>query len=162
MPLIDLHQMKKTLPQIGQLTWIGLRPEKRINLQAVEQVQVSVEHGLEGDHYRGKSGKRQVTLIQGEHVTAVAQFLQRAVLDPSLLRRNLVVYGINLQAFQDQQLRIGADLVLEMTGQCHPCSRMEENLGPGGYNAMRGHGGITAKVIQGGMIRLGDKVYAAG
>lgn len=75
---------------------------------------------------------------------------------PEQLRRNIVVSGINLLALKNQSFQLG-EAVLESTGPCHPCSRMEEALGAGGYNAMRGHGGITARVISPGNVQVGDK-----
>ena len=71
-----------------------------------------------------------------------------------------MVSGINLLALKDKQFSIG-EVVLEFSGLCHPCSRMEEYLGPGGYNAMRGHGGINARIITGGVIHVGDAVEVA-
>jgi MOSC domain-containing protein YiiM len=125
---------------------------------SVEQVQASAQRGLEGDRFAGgEHSKRQVTLIQYEHLGVVAALLERERIDPALLRRNLVVSGINLLALNRAQFRIGATVLLG-TGPCHPCSRMETQLGPGGYNAMRGHGGITAQVIESGIIRVGDAV----
>lgn len=154
-----LKDVIQNLPQTGKVDWIGLRPEKRGDVVAVEEVKVDTEQGLEGDHYHGKSGKRQVTLIQTEHLEAVAKLLGLDQADPALTRRNIVVSGINLLALKDRQFQLG-DVILETTGMCYPCTRMEENFGPGGYNAMRGHGGITTKVIQGGTIKVGDVVKA--
>jgi MOSC domain-containing protein YiiM len=76
---------------------------------------------------------------------------------PADLRRNIVTRGINLVALKGRRFRIG-EAVLEASGDCHPCSRMEEAFGPGGYNAVRGLGGITARVLTGGRIALGDAV----
>lgn len=154
---VTIKELTNTLPQVGELKWIGLRPAKRQPLLEVDAVEVTVEAGLVGDRYAGSSKKRQVTLIQEEHLEAVASLLSRESINPGLTRRNLVIAGINLQALQGQQFQIGT-VILETTGLCYPCSRMEENLGPGGYNAMRGHGGINARVIRGGIIRKGDPV----
>ena len=149
-----------TLPQTGRLEWIGQRPLRRAPLMALPEAELLTDSHLLGDHARPKAGgKRQLTLIQHEHLAAVAGYLGLdAPLDPARLRRNLVVRGLNLLALKNRQLRIGDEVILDITGECHPCSRMEEELGPGGYNAMRGHGGLTAHIAQGGIIRMGDVV----
>ena len=126
---------------------------------AVDSAQLRVGEGLTGDRFAGNvASRRQVTLIQEEHLAAVASMLGRESVDPGLVRRNVVVRGINLLALVGAKFRVG-EVLLEGTGRCHPCSRMEENLGAGGYNAMRGHGGITARVLIAGVIRIGDAVH---
>lgn len=136
---------------------MGIRAQRREPLMVVDSIEVTEKRGILGDHYSGQSGNRHVTLIQAEHLPVVAALTGRDVLDPALVRRNIVVSGINLLSLKDQKVQIGST-VLQITGQCHPCSKMETALGPGGYNAMRGHGGMTAKVLTGGEIRVGDEV----
>jgi MOSC domain-containing protein YiiM len=146
----------------GRITWIGLRPARREPPASVQVTIAEAGSGLVGDHYFTRSdGKRQVTLMQAEHVAAIASYLGVARVDAALLRRNLVTQGVNLIALKDKRFRVGK-AVLEYTGECHPCSRMEENLGVGGYNAVRGHGGITARVLVSGEIRVGDKIVVDG
>jgi MOSC domain-containing protein YiiM len=142
----------------GVVTWIGRRPERRQPLVAEPYADLNPDEGLVGDHYRGRTDKaRQVTLIQAEHIAAIAAYLGLDPIKPDQLRRNIVVSGINLHALKGRHFRLGSALLLA-TGDCHPCSRMEEILGPGGYNAVRGHGGITARVIEAGRVHLGDQI----
>lgn len=153
----NLKALMNHIPQVGKVDWISIRPERGADVRVMDSVKVNTETGLVGDRYNTKSGKRQVTLIQSEHLEAVGKILGKEKIDPAQTRRNIVVSGVNLLAFKEKQFQIG-EVILETTGNCHPCSKMEKNLGAGGYNAMRGHGGITARVIQGGMIHKGDEV----
>ncbi|QGJ69566.1 MOSC domain-containing protein YiiM [Planctomycetales bacterium 10988] len=144
--------------QVGRLVWIGLRTERRGPIEVVSQVEVTEEAGLIGDRFKGRPGsKRQITLIQAEHLPVVASLLNVPEVKPEQLRRNLVVSGINLLALKGERFFIG-EAELEGTGPCPPCSRMEKTLGHGGYQAMRGHGGITARVLRGGTIHSLDPV----
>ncbi|MCL7943655.1 MOSC domain-containing protein [Marinobacter sp. ATCH36] len=153
-----LQTLLDTLPQSGRVEWIGIRPARGEPMTALDSVTVIPGKGLEGDRFKGReTSKRQVTLIQKEHLYAIVSCLQREAVDPEIFRRNIVVSGLNLLALKGKRFQIGG-VVLEYTGLCHPCSKMETALGPGGYNAMRGHGGITTRVVEGGELALGDKV----
>lgn len=159
--MYTMKELLRTLPQRGRVQWIGVRPGREQPMIGVQTVEVEIGSGLAGDRYKGGAeSKRQVTLIQAEHLVAVGSLLGRAPIDPALLRRNLVVSGINLSALHLSHFRVGS-VLLKGTGFCHPCSRMEMALGPGGYNAMRGHGGITAKVLVPGAVGVGDEVALA-
>lgn len=155
-----LEKLGTHFPRAGKLEWIGVRPESRGEMTVVDEVQAKVNAGLVGDRAtRRPGGKRQVTLIQAEHLPAIADLCGRVDIDPTLLRRNLVVSGINLRALNGKRFRIG-DVLLEVTDFCDPCQRMEEVLGEGGYNAMCGHGGMTAIIREGGVVQVGNEVVA--
>jgi len=148
-----------TLPQRGRVEWLGVRPARAAAMIELAEAELRRGSGLAGDRFDSRNeGPRQVTLIQHEHLAVIAACVGLDKVSPRLLRRNIVVSGINLLALKDKRFRVGAAL-LEYSGACHPCSKMESALGAGGYNAMRGHGGITARVIEAGPVRVGDTVF---
>lgn len=155
----ELGKLMATLPRPGRVEWIGLRPARGQAMESVEQIEAVTGKGLVGDRYASGSGKRGVTLIQAEHLPVIAALSGHANVAPPLLRRNVVVSGLPLIALKERRFRIG-DVVLEGTGECDPCSNMEKALGPGGFNAMRNHGGLCARIVEGGVLRLGDIVIA--
>ncbi len=150
----SLAEMIGRFHQPGRVEWIGVRPARRTAVESVSDVLVD-EAGLTGDHAR--RGKRAVTLLQAEHLPAIARYLGKSAIKPEDLRRNLVISGINLSSLKHRDIQIGtARLFVE--GICAPCSRMEETFGPGGYAAIRGYGGWYARVVSGGRIALHDRV----
>ena len=137
----------------GRVEWLGVRPARKEPLVSLSSAKIN-HNGIEGDH-RNKPGKRTVTLIQAEHLKAIASLCanEASPIDPARLRRNIVVSGISLMGLRNREFKVGTAL-LRGTGLCAPCSRMETELGHGGYNAMRGHGGICAEVLEEGDVDL--------
>lgn len=160
-PGSELHRLMTRLPRAGQVQWIGLRPARDVAMAEVVEAEAIAGGGLRGDRYAlsNGSGKRDITLIQAEHLPAIAALSGHDAIAPTLLRRNVVVAGIPLIALKGMRFRIGG-VLLEGTDTCDPCSRMEDALGPGGYNAMRGMGGLCARIVEGGTFRVGDAVSA--
>jgi MOSC domain len=166
----NLRDLVKRFSTEGWIEAIVLRPERQQPAHFVPEVQAEPGLGLIGDRRSQvmrvglELRKRELTLFQSEHLPMLARWCGLESLKATRLRRNLVVSGINLLAmrspFADLRLewQIGDHVCLEVTGSCDPCSRMESELGLGAYNSLRGHGGVTARLLVGGMIRVGDRV----
>ena len=152
-----LGRLTKTFAQTGRVEWIGVRPGRREEMAECERVAIDLT-GLRGDR-RTEPGKRAVSLIQWEHLPVIAALIGAGRIGPKLLRRNIAISGINLLGLRKARFRLGS-AILQGTGLCAPCSRMEENLGAGGYSAVRGHGGITAEVLEPGVVARGDELIS--
>ncbi|MGP6086112.1 MOSC domain-containing protein [Antarctobacter jejuensis] len=153
--MTPLAELRRSFAGPGRLDWIGLRPDRKGDVLQVASAEVT-EAGLAGDH--GRPGNRAVTIIQAEHLPVIAQLSRDAPVTPEVLRRNLVISGINLTALREFGLRVGP-VRLQVTSPCAPCSRMEAALGRGGYNALRGHGGWCCSVVVGGVLSVGAEVW---
>jgi MOSC domain-containing protein YiiM len=138
-----------------QLAWMGLRPSRRGTIETPGSVMAVPGRGLHGDHaMRGRNPDRQLTLMTAADLEMLASALGRQI-DPIELRRNLLLVGAHPALRKGDRYRLG-DVLLQVTGPCEPCSRMKEVLGNEGFLAMRGHGGVTARILRGGLLRLGD------
>jgi MOSC domain-containing protein YiiM len=156
--MATIINLKENFFQSGKIEWIGLRNSKSREILQVESAELLLDHGLVGDKAGQKlAGKRQVTLIQAEYIPVMESLLNKNKITPETLRRNIVVSGINLSALLRKSLKIN-DAILEVTGNCPPCNKMEQALGFGAFNAMRNHGGVNAVVKKGGVIRIGDEI----
>lgn len=99
------------------MTWLGVRPEREQPMLMVDALEARCDKGIVGDRYSGRSGERQVTLIQAEHLPAIAALLGWDEVTPEQLRRNIAVAGINLLALKGKQFSIGG-ATLAYTGLC--------------------------------------------
>lgn len=143
----------------GKLLAIAMKDRPRQPMRLLERAGISVESGVESD-FRGRSPNRQVTIVLAEDwAMAVASLAPSA---PWTTRRaNLLVGRIANPKAKGSMLAIGP-VLLEITGETRPCNRMEQQL-PGLWAALTQDwlGGLTANVIEGGEIAIGDEARCA-
>jgi len=146
----------------GRLLGIARHDRPRGPMETTGRVMVTRELGLRGDFrgavVPGKSGRRQVSLIEAES-WAVAMAELGSDIPWQERRANLLVQGLRLPREAGAVIAIGAGLRIEVTCECDPCSRMEE-LAPGLKAALTPdwRGGVLGRVISDGEIAVGDEV----
>lgn len=142
----------------GRLIGIARRPERRAPMQEVAEGSISLAAGLAGDCKGGKFPLRQITVLAREAWQIAAATVGDPGLPWTVRRANLLVEGVELPRAKGGILRIGM-VRLEVTGQTHPCVRMEEARA-GLLKALSRdwRGGVTCRVLSGGPIALVDAV----
>ena len=142
--------------QIPAISSLRLCMGSRQPMNTVESVSFKAGHGIEGDRHAATDGvraTRQVLLMDQETIDAMS-------LQPGDVRENVTTTGLSLAELSvGQRLSLGADAVVEISGPCAPCQRMDE-LRPGLPAALQGRRGILAFVVQDGEVRVGDSITA--
>lgn len=150
---------------MGTVAGIATRPQRRAPMATHREITITREKGLAGDH-KGRPGLRQVSVLFAEDWRAAMAELAlhpiRSDADWTIRRANLLLEGLVNPRNAGAQIRVGGAL-LETTGQTYPCQRMEEAL-PGLLKALAvdWRGGCLCRVLEDGMVRLGDPAVYEG
>ena len=141
---------------MGSLVGIARRQQKRAPMQELESAEISDATGV-ADDFRGKPGKRQVTVLSADDWRAVCAELEHEI--PWTTRRsNLLVDGVELPNSIGGVIEIG-DVRLRVTMEVDPCWRMDEQF-EGLTDALKPdwRGGVACSVVHGGSVAIGDPV----
>lgn len=137
---------------------ILIRPAKKAEPVYINTAEIS-NMGITGDHYSKEDGKRQVTLISAHDIAEVANSVGFHGDAHIACRRNILIDTFPSDDMKGKVVGLGDEVILEITGYCTPCFRMDENFGEGAIAAFSKKAGWTAKVIRGGKIYVGDKFF---
>ncbi len=141
---------------MARLLGIAMRKKPRGEMVLLQHAAITPDKGV-GDDFRGKPGRRQVTVLTHEGWQAACA-AAGTTLPWHERRANLYIEGLLLPQSQGQIIQIGT-LRLLITRETDPCQRME-TISPGLFNALASEwrGGVCCRVIAAGEVAVGDEV----
>ena len=123
-------------------------------MKEVDSARVITGQGIEGDRHLKEDGsrsRRQILIMDRET-------LGNFSLDDGIIRENITVVGMDFSSIDaGDRVSIGREVVLEITGECEPCARMDE-IRAGLQNELDGQRGMLAYAEKGGLISVGDAI----
>jgi MOSC domain-containing protein YiiM len=147
----------------GVVEGIYVAREGSATMERVEEARTIEGCGIEGDRYCEGTGfwtpygdVCEVTLIESEDLDYIQLELGITV-ENGEHRRNIVTSGIRLGDLRRKRFRIG-ETMLEYDRPRPPCRHVQELSEPGMTRALKGRGGICARVVEAGTIRTQDTI----
>ena len=139
------------MDNLGKIFSLQLCPGHRKPMQKVQSTEAIEQVGLKGDRHAIRDSARQILLIEKETLDILS-------LQPGEVKENITTEGLELMKLQyGQKLKVGGEVVLEITKACTPCNRMEE-IRPGLLQELGGRRGMLTRVVAGGTIAQGDTI----
>jgi len=160
----------------GRVVSLHVAPEASAPMQTVNEARAVPGRGLEGDRYFLEAGfysktpsvgGREVTLIEVEAVEALFSGVVDAdgqtlgiKLTPAQTRRNIATSGVPLNHLVDREFRVGG-VLMRGTRLCEPCLHLEELTQRRVMHSLLHRGGLRARILTEGVIRVGDVIVPA-
>ena len=121
----------------------------------VTEIECVAGRGIEGDRFYDfkDNYKGQITFFTSEVFEELCRQLGVSGKSPGVTRRNVITAGVDLNSlvgveFEIQGVRFAG------TAECRPCHWMDESIAPGAEAALHGHGGLRARILNNGILRV--------
>ncbi len=132
------------------------KPADEHPMLAVPEVECVAGRGLRGDRFFDfkPDYKGQVTFFAGEIYDELCVALDVCDREPSAFRRNVITRGVDLNALIGVEFEVQGVRFLG-SAECSPCYWMDRAFAPGAEAALKGRGGLRAKILSDGVLRVG-------
>ena len=138
------------------------KPPGNAPMQEVDEVECVAGKGLRGDRFFNykEDYKGQVTFFSHEVYERLCEQFQLSEVPPSVFRRNVVTKGVDLNELIGEEFEIQGIKFLG-TVESTPCYWMNQAVAEGAEEAMKGFGGLRAKILEGGTLRRSQMLEPA-
>jgi MOSC domain-containing protein YiiM len=166
MPVRKQPERATVMPDVAGASLVGIytAPSAGAPMEQQGSVVLAPGVGIVGDRYALKTGTWSAPRFPDQELTLFEAEIAEAIgIEPYQTRRNLVTRGITLSGLVGVRFRIGAALMVGVR-QCDPCRYIAQLNGePRLTKALAGwSGGLRARIVEGGMVRLGDAIEIVG
>jgi hypothetical protein len=130
---------------------------------SVNEVECVAGKGLFGDRFFGfkENYKGQATFFSNEVFTEVCRQLNVRGKLPGVTRRNIITSGVDLNSLVGKKFVVQG-VEFEGAGECSPCHWMNEAIAPGAEALLHGRGGLRARILSDGVLRVDGALISDG